>query len=172
MSGGAGIATIHGLYGAVGAYGMVAVTSALLGQRRWLALAGGAALVLLGLWRLARRPTRASVPAGVSGRRGQPGGPGLLSNYASMVAFTAGNPQAIATFVAGFATLRLGQAQPAVAAVAVAAGSLAWWASLTGLVATIRRRMGDRTLVALRRGSGALLVGLGVVGAAVAWGLW
>jgi putative LysE/RhtB family amino acid efflux pump len=172
MSGGTGIATVHGLYGAVAAYGMVAVTGALLGERRWLALVGGAALVLLGLWRLARRPMGFEGRGGDRERQDPRRGGRLLGSYASMAAFTVGNPQAVVTFLAGFATLRLGQAPAGLAAAAVAAGSLAWWVSLTSVVAALRRRLNGRTLVALRRGSGAALVALGVLGACVAWGFW
>jgi threonine/homoserine/homoserine lactone efflux protein len=95
----------------------------------------------------------------------------LLGSYAGMAAFTVGNPQAIVTFLAGFATLRLDQTPAGLAAAAVAAGSLAWWVSLTSAGAAVRRRVRDRTLAALRRGSGVVLVALGV-GAVVWWGLW
>jgi threonine/homoserine/homoserine lactone efflux protein len=101
IAGGAGIATVHGLYGAAAAYEMAAVTGVLLDERRWLALAGGAALVLLGLWRLAWRPSRPSGAAGDHSRDGRPDRGGLVATYTGMAAFTAGNPQAIITFLAG-----------------------------------------------------------------------
>jgi putative LysE/RhtB family amino acid efflux pump len=170
IAGGAGIATVHGLYGAA-AYGTAAVTGVLLGERRWLALVGGTALVLLGLWRLARRSSQSAAAAGDRERGGPCTVRGLLGTYAAMAAFTVGNPQAIVTFLAGFATLRCGQTPAGMAAAAVAAGSLAWWVSLTSAVAAVRRRVRDRTLAALRRGSGVVLVALGL-GAVVGWALW
>jgi putative LysE/RhtB family amino acid efflux pump len=171
IAGGAGIATVHGLYGAAAAYGMAAVTGVLLHERRWLALAGGAALVILGLWRLARRGSWPAAAACDQGREGRPARASLLATYTGMAAFTAGNPQAIVTFLAGFASLRLGQAPAGVAAAAIAAGSLAWWISLTSVVVAVRRRAAKRTLATLRRGSGVLLVALGL-GVVVGWALW
>ena len=41
---GFGVATADGVYAAIAAFGLGAITSALTGERRWLALAGGALL--------------------------------------------------------------------------------------------------------------------------------
>jgi threonine/homoserine/homoserine lactone efflux protein len=173
MSSGAGIATVHGAFGAVAAYGVTAVAAELLADRRWLALAGGAVLVALGAWRLARR-TDPVTPGRRRARRSRHGARRrLIGSYLSMVAFTVTNPQAIVTFLAGFAALRqLGVGAPELAATAVAAGSLAWWAVLTTVVAAVRRRLSDRVIATLRRGSGVVLVTLGLLAVAVAWGVW
>jgi putative LysE/RhtB family amino acid efflux pump len=173
MSSGAGIATVHGAFGAVAAYGVTALAAELLADRRWLALAGGAVLVALGLWRLARRPGLVTAGRRRARRSRYGAGRRLIGSYLSMAAFTVTNPQAIVTFLAGFAALRqLGGGAPELAAAAVAAGSLAWWAALTTVVAAARRRLSDGVLASLRRGSGVVLVTLGLVAVAVAWGVW
>src|SRR5260370_14774416 len=46
---GLGVATADGFYAAVAAFGISAITTAVSGERRWLALGGGALLVVLGL---------------------------------------------------------------------------------------------------------------------------
>ena len=53
---GLGVATADGFYAALAAFGIGAVTSALVGERRWLALIGGAVLIVLGLRTLLDRP--------------------------------------------------------------------------------------------------------------------
>src|SRR2546423_2145638 len=64
---GLGVATADGLYGAAAALGVAAVTSALLGQRRWLALIGGAALLALGIRTFMRgRTSHEAAPASPS----------------------------------------------------------------------------------------------------------
>src|ERR1700693_333673 len=53
---GLGVATADGFYAALAAFGIGAVTSALVSERRWLALVGGAALVILGARALLTMP--------------------------------------------------------------------------------------------------------------------
>src|ERR1700730_14984505 len=53
---GLGVATADGFYAALAAFGIGAVTSFLVGERRWLALIGGAVLVFLGLRALLSTP--------------------------------------------------------------------------------------------------------------------
>ena len=53
---GLGVATADGLYAAVAAFGVGAIATLLTGERRWLALAGGALLVALGARIVLERP--------------------------------------------------------------------------------------------------------------------
>src|ERR1700675_2823858 len=47
---GLGVATGDATYAALAAFGVAAVTNLLIGQRRWIGLAGGMAIFLIGLW--------------------------------------------------------------------------------------------------------------------------
>src|SRR6478752_2979772 len=53
---GFGVATADGFYAALAAFGIGALTSLLVGERRWFALIGGAVLVVLGARTLLDRP--------------------------------------------------------------------------------------------------------------------
>ena len=53
---GLGIATADGIYSAVAAFGLVAVSDLLVGQQRWLRLLGGLTLIYLGVSALRSRP--------------------------------------------------------------------------------------------------------------------
>src|SRR5437763_13630772 len=59
---GLGIATADGLYCAVAAFGVAAVTGVLARDQRWLAAAGGVGLVALGARALARRASPPAAP--------------------------------------------------------------------------------------------------------------
>ncbi len=77
---GLGAATADAVYGAIAGFGLTAVSSFLVSQQRWLGLAGGAYLIVLGV-RLFR-----AVPAETSA---QAEATGLIACYLSTVALTA-----------------------------------------------------------------------------------
>ena len=56
LTSGFGVATADGFYAAVAAFGIGAISTFLVGERRWLALIGGAVLALLGVRTLLERP--------------------------------------------------------------------------------------------------------------------
>src|SRR5919108_46793 len=60
LSSGFGIATGDAIYAALAAFGVAAITSLLIAQRRWIGLAGGIALALIGLRALLNPPPRPS----------------------------------------------------------------------------------------------------------------
>src|SRR5437764_5204264 len=97
---GLGIATADGLYCTAAALGVAAAAGALLaGQHRWLTLAGGAALAVLGVRALLARPA--------ADERSQPrsAAAGLASAYLSTLGLTITNPTTIVSFAAVFAGL-------------------------------------------------------------------
>lgn len=99
---------------------------------------------------------------------GRLGGPLLrpAGAWASMVALTLTNPATILSFAALFATLGTGSTgtMGALSVTAgVFAGSVTWWALLTGLVAGLRARLTPRAVRALNVGSALLIGGFGVV---------
>src|ERR1700693_6592904 len=100
---GFGVASADGFYAALAAFGIGAVTSVLVGERRWLALAGGTVLVFLGLRPLLERPKPVE-PAPSSN------GSGPARAYLSTLGLTLANPSTIISFAALVATLGIGLA--------------------------------------------------------------
>jgi threonine/homoserine/homoserine lactone efflux protein len=161
---GLGAATADATYGAVAAFGVSAVTSALVGARLWIHLLGALFLAWLGLRTLLARPsaklagaaTDAPATPGV-GRRG-----GLLAAWASTVALTLTNPTTILSFAAVFAGLGLVGASYAAAGVTVVGvffGSALWWLLLSGGVNLLRARFDARAMRWVNVISGSLLLG-------------
>ena len=160
---GLGAAAADTVYGAIAALGLTAVTGFLVGQNRWVQLAGGAFLVWLGLRTLFARP--AADAARVSGA-------GLGTAFASTFVLTLTNPLTILSFVGVFAGLGLGTgAGSAGGALAIVAGvflgSAAWWLLLTALVGIFRDRMDARAMTWVNRLSGGVILAFGI-GALVA----
>ncbi len=98
---GLGAATADALYGAVAAFGLTAVSRALVAGQTWMALVGGAFLLWLGVQTLlgAGKPREEARPALQ--------GEGLASAFASTLALTLTNPMTILSFGAVFAGMGL-----------------------------------------------------------------
>lgn len=174
MVSGLGVASADGLYAGVAAFGLTALTSALVGLDRLLGIVGGAVLLVM-----AARGLRAALASGPAEAVADPESRARRATastaYATMVGLTLTNPATILSFTALFASLGAGAGGPTGAALVtagVASGSAAWWLLLTSLVAGVRARI---TPAAVRRlnvlascvigafGLGALAVGLGAV---------
>src|SRR5258707_7016071 len=97
---GLGVATADGFYAAVAGFGISAITTAVSGERRWLALGGGALLVVLGLRIALVKPKTTEAPNATGG--------GLPLAYASTLGLTITNPATIISFAALAATLSPG----------------------------------------------------------------
>ena len=154
---GLGVALADGTYAAIAAFGLTAVTSALVGGRMLLGLAGGAVLVWLG-WRTMR--SRPTVAASADER------PGLTGAFASIYGLTLTNPLTIVSFAGLFAALGLstrGYVDAATMTAGVFVGSLAWWLLLVGVVGWLRTRVTLSALTWINRISGIVLVGFGIV---------
>ena len=155
---GFGVATADGLYAAVAAFGVGAITTALTGQRRWLALAGGALLVVLGARILVERPGTADAPPATRSS--------LIGAYLSTLALTITNPATIISFAALAATLGIGisggYVRPAVFVLGVLLGSLTWWCVLAGLAAGVRERITPRVVFIISTFSGVAFIALGL----------
>lgn len=164
LASGFGVATADGFYAAVAAFGIGAITTALTGERRWLVLAGGALLVVLGVRILIERPT--SVEASSSN------GSGLAWAYLSTLGLTITNPATIISFAALAATLGVGisggYARPALLVAGVLLGSLTWWCVLAGLAAGLRARITPRVVLIISAISGVAIIALGLTALASA----
>ncbi len=159
---GLGIATADGTYAAIAAFGLSALSSALVAWQTPLRLVGGAVLVYLGARAMLTKPKSASCESvdPLDGR-------GLAALYGSSVGLTLTNPMTIMAFGAVFASAGLaaqpGVATAATATVGVATGSLAWWVALVTATSLARSRVSDRVLAGVSRASGALVAVLGVI---------
>jgi threonine/homoserine/homoserine lactone efflux protein len=163
---GLGIATADASYGAVAAFGLTAVTAALVGLRTTLGIVGGAFLVWLGIRTILARPSATAAPSDDR--------PGLIGAYLSIYGLTMTNPMTILSFAAIFAGFGLGGGGPLDAvllAVGVFVGSSLWWLALTTVVGGLRSRLTRAVLAGINRVSGAVLVGFGALAIAVACGL-
>jgi putative LysE/RhtB family amino acid efflux pump len=101
-------------------------------------------------------------------------GDGPVKAFATMVGLTLTNPATILSFAALFASIGAGTRGPAGATLVVAgvfAGSVAWWAILTGAIAGFRARLtpgivrGFNVVSSLAIGAfGFFAIGLGLTG--------
>lgn len=179
---GAGVATADATYAAIAALGLTALTEVLVGADRVLGVVGGAVLVALSARALrvatAEGPVREVPPVEAVGSVGRPAGAGRIGGpllrpagaWASMVALTLTNPATILSFAALFASLGAGSAGTGGALSVVAgvfAGSVAWWALLTGVVARLRTRLTPRAVRWLNIGSALIIGGFGAIAMAL-----
>jgi threonine/homoserine/homoserine lactone efflux protein len=157
---GLGVATADGFYAALAAFGVGAVTSVLVGERRWLGLVGGAVLVVLGVRTVLDRP--------MSGEAAPPSnGSGLGWAYLSTLGLTITNPATIISFAALVAALGIGISggylRPSSLVFGVFAGSATWWCVLAGLAAGLRTRVTPRVVRGISTFSGLGIVALGLL---------
>jgi len=155
---GFGVATADGFYAAVAAFGISAITAAISGERRWLALGGGALLFVLGIRIILAKPkTVEARPAN---------GAGLAWAYGSTLGLTITNPATIISFAALAATLSAGiaggYARPSLLVLGVLLGSLAWWSVVAALGSGFRTRITARAVRVISTVSGLAIVALGL----------
>jgi len=164
---GSGIATADGIYAAVAAFGLSALSSLLVTWQTPLRVVGGLALVVLGVRALA-------VPRACEAHEAdQTAGADTLDSasagrlYLGAVGLTLTNPMTIMAFGAVFAGAGLaaqsGIATAAIATLGVASGSLAWWTLLVTGVALARHAVGTRLLRGINVASGAVVAVFGMI---------
>jgi threonine/homoserine/homoserine lactone efflux protein len=157
---GLGVATADGFYAALAAFGVGVVTSVLVGERRWLALGGGIALVVLGLRTAIDRPAPADAAPSTNAS-------GLRWAYLSTLGLTITNPATIVSFAALVAALGIGFSggylRPSLLVLGVFLGSASWWCVLAGFVAGLRARVTPRVVRGISALSGMAVVALGVL---------
>jgi threonine/homoserine/homoserine lactone efflux protein len=158
---GLGVATADGFYAAVAALGITAITSLLTGERKVLALAGGALLIVLGVRIALERPKNLETPS--------TNGTGLAWAYLSTLGLTITNPATIISFAALAATLGTanggGYLRPALLSAGVLLGSAAWWSVLASASAGLRTRITPRVIRGMGTLSGVAIAGLGLASA-------
>ncbi len=155
---GLGAATADTLYGAVAAFGLSALTNALVNQRLALSILGGCFLAYLGIKTFFAVPAEKAAAVNASG---------LLGMYFSTLLLTLANPMTILSFVAIFAGLQLNTGPswsgPATLVLGVFLGSALWWLSLSGIVGLARERFTPAWMRWVNRISGLVIFGFGVM---------
>ncbi len=153
---GLGAATADMLYGAVGALGLTAVTSLLVGASTWLRLFGGLFLCYLGIQTLvAAPPARGAEPVRAS----------FVHAYGSTLFLTLTNPTTILSFGAVFAGAGVGSEGGRAALFVVGGvflGSALWWLLLSGGISAARARVTPRALRWINVVSGAMICAFGI----------
>lgn len=151
---GMGIAVADGLYGAVAAFGLTAISGILLAHGFWIGVLGGVFLVYLGVKTLLCK-------AALEGEAAKPAS--LASAFLSTLGLTLANPPTILAFVAIFAGLGLAASADFTAAalitLAVFLGSASWWVVLAAGAGALRGRFGPRLLRAINIFSGLTILG-------------
>ena len=154
---GMGIAVADGLYGAVAAFGLSAISGFLLEQRFWLGLIGGVFLLYLGTKCLTANP----VPVQESRQEKT----GLGQAFLSTLGLTLANPPTILAFAAIFAGLGLVSNDYGAAALVVLGvflGSASWWLVLAAAAGRLRGRIGPALFRAINIVSGLSILGFAI----------
>jgi threonine/homoserine/homoserine lactone efflux protein len=154
---GAGVAAADGTYAAVAAFGITAISAALLAATGPIKLVGSLILLYMG-FRIA-----CSRPGAVTGVMVAD------SDWRAFVAaygLTITNPPTILFFASVFASLASFSSfsQSVVFSAGVFLGSMFWWLLLTTLVARLANSLTSPVLLFINRLSGAALVGFGLYG--------
>ena len=157
LASGLGAATADGIYGAMAAFGLTAVSAFLVGQRLWLGLTGGIILLFLGIRTFVARPAGAARPASPSG---------FLKAYGSTFVLTLSNPVTILAFAAIFAGLGVtaggDHGQAALLVLGVFLGSAAWWVILSAGVGASRGWFNESGMRWVNQVAGIVIAAFGV----------
>ena len=165
---GLGVATADAFYAAVAVFGVAAVvTTALAPAARWLALAGGLALVVIGVRAVVSTPETRNLTTNVSGA-------GLAWAYTSILGLTITNPATVISFAALAAALGAGLSgswtKPALVVAGVGLGSASWWLILAAVTTALRARVTPAVVRTIGIVSGLAIAGLGAVAVVASFG--
>ena len=165
---GLGVATADAFYAAVAVFGVAAVvTTTLAPVARWLALAGGLALVFIGIRSVVSSPATREASTSTTGA-------GLAWAYASILGLTITNPGTIISFAALAAALGAGLSgswtRPALVVAGVGLGSAGWWLVLASITALVRARVTPTVARTIGIVSGLAIAGLGAVAVVASFG--
>ena len=153
---GMGIAVADGLYGAIAAFGLTAISGFLLGQSFWLGLIGGIFLLYLGSKSLLANPEKIQFENPMTKSS-------LAQGFLSMLGLTLANPPTLLAFAAIFAGLGLASNADYTAAslvvLGVFLGSASWWVILSAGAGWLRGRIGPRLVRAVNVVSGLSILG-------------
>jgi threonine/homoserine/homoserine lactone efflux protein len=143
------------VFAIVSAFGLSLVSDFIDAKRFWLLIFGGLFLCYLGIQIFFSKP--AETRKTVSHKT-------LIGDFLSTFLLTVANPLIILIFFAVFAGLGLSEHQkdaiPLVLGVFL--GTLLWWIVLGQVVALVRRKIGQRTMVWINRVAGLIILSFGI----------
>ena len=152
---GLGAATADALYGGLGGFALNGISVWLVRGHLWMALAGCAFLLYLGV-----KMFRSPAPDPAAGSNSSATGA-----YFSSFLLTLANPLTILSFTAAFAGMGagvVGYDGVATMLAGVFVGSAVWWLMLTSVAGAARGRLNPSMFVTINRVSGLLLAGFGL----------
>lgn len=156
LASGMGIAAADGIYGAVAAFGLTAVSGFLLDHQFWISLVGAAFLLWLGFKTLLAEPPALAAPG-----EGEQAGSNVAA-FLSTLGLTLANPPTILAFAAIFAGLGLTSgadyASATLIVLGVFLGSASWWIVLAAGAGWLRGRMSARFLRGINIVSGVFIL--------------
>ncbi len=155
---GLGAAAADCTYGFVAAFGLTAVSGALVNHEWWMRLLGGLFLRYLGLNALRSSPI-VEAPASQ--------GRGLFRSFGTTFLFTVANPATVLSILALFAGLGIAAAGSASGdgarlVAGVLTGSALWWFLLSGAASLLRQRFAPNAMLWVNRCSGLFLLSFGL----------
>jgi threonine/homoserine/homoserine lactone efflux protein len=155
---GLGAAVADAIYGTLAAFGVTVISAFLMDHRMLFQRTGGAILLVLGIRLFLTRP-----PQGENADQET----SLFRDFLSTLVLTLTNPMTFIAFVAIFATLGVGAVRghsilTAELVGGVLLGSAAWFTFLVALANLFREHFRYQTLVAINRGTGVFVVGVGL----------
>lgn len=167
---GLGAAFADGVYGAVAAFGLSAVSAFLIDQQNFLRLGGGLFLIYLGQGILRSKPAERAAGPVANDLGSKHSDLGLLF---STFVLTLTNPMTILSFIAIFSGLGLaggvtshGIAAPLLTIAGVFTGSALWWLMLTFVLSRVKVLSKPGNLIWINRLSGLVIL---IFGAAAIW---
>lgn len=163
---GLGAAIGDGIFAAMSAFGLTAITQIIEGYSTPLQVAGGLLLIGFGVHTFLAEPMSIAVPnveGVVEGRRS------FLGSMASTFILTLTNPATLFGFAALFAGLgtlsepgSASFANAAILVLAVIAGSAAWWFALTAFTSLFHRQLDRKRMKLINEASGVLIAVFGL----------
>lgn len=155
---GLGGALADGIYGALAAFGVSAVSDFLDAYRTTFRLFGGAFILFLA-WQTATSEPRPPARMAKRGTR--------VEAFATGFLLTLTNPMTLVGFAAVFAGFGVGGAlshssAAALLVLGVIIGSASWWMALSSFVAAVHHLISDRLLHIINLGAGAALAVCGI----------
>ncbi|WP_088069867.1 LysE family translocator [Gottfriedia luciferensis] len=151
---GLGAATADGIYGLIAGFGLTVITNFLIGQHFWIQLIGGCFLCYLGIKTLI---SKASFSQSETQKKN------IIGAFLSVLFLTLTNPMTILSFIAIFAGLGISNSgssiiSSVVLVLGVFCGSTLWWIILSSGVGLFRNRISDKSLTAINRLSGIIIL--------------
>ena len=155
---GLGAAGADAVYGAIAAFGIAVVTTALIALRFWLTIMGGLFLCYLGIRVFSTKPPQGTETDGRSS---------LFSDLATAFGLTLANPMTILSFGAvyiGMGVNQIGDLRLSATffVLGIFLGSALWWFILSNAAGFFRKRIGPKVFLIINKASGLIILGFGV----------